>query len=92
MFGNIKAAASEKSKYRPETHDKRLQQPYDSSHRMEDVCLQILESISEDNVKTIGYHLQCLQNFTEHLDRLKFSQPNPSHPYHDRHGREKLQV
>ena len=81
VLSNVKGGASNKLKYLHEIRDKRLQQPLGSPHRMEDVCMQIPESTNEANSGIIGYHRHCYQKFTNHLDRLKFSdagQPSTS--------------
>ena len=80
-FGSMNQNATVKLKYLQEIRDKRLQQPHESVYRMEDICMQIPDRIDKTNVDFIGYHRQCYQNFTNHLDRLTSSdvdQPSTS--------------
>ena len=52
----------------------RLSQPTVSKHRMEDICRQLPEELNYDH----GYHRDCYQKFTNHLDRLQRIQGSPS--------------
>ena len=69
-FNNVKGSAGEKLAYLLNIRKKRLNEPHDSPYRMEDICSLIPESLANVNIKEVGYHRSCYQNFTKNLDRL----------------------
>ena len=65
-FSNINVDPKERLKELHNTRDLRLSEPADSPKRMEDVCLQISESIDEYDLECTGYHRGCYQKFNNH--------------------------
>ena len=70
-FNNVKGSAGEKLAYLLDIRKRRLNEPHDSPYRMEDICRLIPESLANVNIKEVGYHRGCYQNFTKNLDRLR---------------------
>ena len=70
-FNNVKGSAGEKLAYLLDIREKRLNEYHDSPYRMEDICSLIPESLANVNIKEVGYHRGCYQNFTKNLDRLR---------------------
>jgi len=70
-LSKVKGSATDKLTHLHSIRDRRLLEPYDSPHRMEDVCISIPESLAGADLEAIGYHRGCYQNFTKNLDRLK---------------------
>jgi len=70
-FRDIKVEPAEKLSFLHQIRDKRLAQPPDSPHRMENVCNLIPETLEGVDLESIGYHRQCYQLFTKNQDRLK---------------------
>ena len=66
-----KGSAGEKLAYLLDIREKRLNEPHDSPYRMENICSLIPESLANVNIKEVGYHRGCYQNFTKNLDRLR---------------------
>ena len=68
---SLLGSADEKLTYLLDIRKKRLNEPHDSAYRMEDICSLIPESLAYVNIKEVGYHGGCYQNFTKNLDRLR---------------------
>ena len=71
-LSNVKGSATEKLAHLHSIRDKRLLEPLDSPHRLQEVCSCIPESLSGEVLEAIGYHRGCYQNFTRNQDRLKY--------------------
>lgn len=65
-FSNINTEPNARLQELHDTHDQRLSEPADSPKRMEDVCMQIPESIDGFDLECTGYHRGCYQKFTNH--------------------------
>ena len=72
-LNNVKGSATEKLSYLHDIRHRRLMEPRDSPHRMEDICNQIPDTLAGVNLEVIGYHRGCYQKFTKNQDRLKCS-------------------
>ncbi len=75
-LSKVKGPANDKLGQLHTIRERRLSEPRDSPHRMEDVCNRIPESLDDADLETIGYHRGCYQKFTKNQDRLKCSQSN----------------
>ncbi len=73
-FSAVKGGPSEKLSYLHKIRDWRLAEPFDSTHRMKDVCDLLPDSLEGLELEKTGYHRRCYQDFTMSLHRLK----NPS--------------
>ena len=72
-LNNVKGSATEKLSYLHDIRHRRLMEPRNSPHRMEDICNQIPDTLAGVNLEVIGYHRGCYQKFTKNQDRLKCS-------------------
>jgi len=68
---NVKGSVGEKLAYLLDIRKKTLNEPHNSAYCMEEICSLIPESLANVNIKEIGYHRGCYQNFTKSLDRLR---------------------
>ena len=74
-FSKVKqGTATEKLQRLLDVRNQRLNEAYDSPHRMQSICDQIPTCLPED-LDSFGYHRQCYQRFTSNLDRLAIKDP-----------------
>lgn len=66
----VKGTANERLQDILKIRDRRLLQAHGSNHRMQSVCDSIPTTLPSD-LESVGYHKQCHQRFTAHLDRWK---------------------
>ena len=71
-LSDVKGSATDKLAQLHSIRDRRLIEPHNSPYRMEDVCNNIPESLTDADLEVVGYHRGCYQNFTKNQDRLKF--------------------
>ena len=67
FLSNVKGSPAEKLVYLHGIRNKRLQEPYNSPYRMQDVCDLIPRDLEHADFETIGYHRACYQRFTMNL-------------------------
>jgi len=65
----IKGSAYDKLQQLQQIRDRRLCLPHNSSYKMQAVCEQIPAELPDD-LKSIGYHRTCYQQFSANLNRL----------------------